>query len=193
MRTATSGCPIPHCPTDALREKKDTRLFFALWPEPDLRDRLQAAAETVVLPPGARRVPQPNLHLTLHFIGNVYYGEMDCLRQQAREVDAVAFSLQVDTQGCFRQARVGWLGLSHPPAALHDLHRLLGEQLLPCDYRPEQRAYNPHVTVARKLTRLDHPPTFTPIDWRVESFALIEVLPAENGVQYRVVETYPLS
>ena len=79
-----------------MRQPKDVRLFFALWPDAAIRERLQQAADCIALDASARRVPQANLHLTLHFIGNVYFDEMACLREHARQVDAASFSLSID-------------------------------------------------------------------------------------------------
>jgi 2'-5' RNA ligase len=73
------------------------------------------------------------------------------------------------------------------------LHRQLGTRLQDCGYRPEARHYHPHVTVARKLAALESKADFSAISWPVTEFALIEVQAIENGVQYRVVETYPLT
>jgi 2'-5' RNA ligase len=75
---------------------KDIRLFFALWPDEALRLHLQEAATTIPTEAGGRRVPGANLHLTLHFIGNVYFEQMDCLQAAARTVDASAFDLTID-------------------------------------------------------------------------------------------------
>lgn len=141
----------------------------------------------------ARRVPDYNLHLTLHFIGNVYPDQLNCLRQQARQVTGPGFGLVIDIQGCFRQAQVAWLGCSELPAALLQLHRQLGQRLRRCDYRPESRAYNPHVTVARKIGALPEPAEFSALSWRVNNFVLIESRATDNGVKYQVVDTYPLA
>ena len=40
-------------------------------------------------------MPIANLHMTLHFIGNVFFEEMDCMRAQASEVEASGFSLRI--------------------------------------------------------------------------------------------------
>jgi 2'-5' RNA ligase len=176
-----------------VREKKDIRLYFALWPQETVRQRLQEAATTIEVDSRGRRVPRANLHLTLHFIGNVYFEQMECLQRAARLVRAPAFDLTIDRQGYFHKPRVAWLGCSNPPAALDDLHRQLGEHLQSCDYRPELRPYQPHVTVARKLGPIASEASFAPLDWQVSEFALIEVQAIDNGVQYRAVETYPLN
>jgi len=176
-----------------VREEKDIRLFFALWPDPALRMRLQQAAITLPVEAAGRRVPAANLHLTLHFIGNVYFEQMACLQSAARAVIAPAFDIRIDRQGFFSKPRVTWLGCDKPPVALADLHRQLGLSLQSCDYQPESRPYHPHVTVARKSGSIAADVCFDPIDWKVTEFALIEAQAIENGVQYRAVETYPLT
>jgi len=175
-----------------MRAQKDIRLFFALWPDAALRASLQDAADSIRLDGAARRVPAANLHLTLHFIGNVYFDDMACMRSNARLVEASAFQLCIDRQGCFARPRVAWLGCSDIPEALVDLHRQLGARLQSCGYRPEARPYHPHITVARKVESIEDDPGFAPLSWRVESFALIEVRADAKGVQYHVVESWPL-
>jgi len=175
-----------------VRETKDIRLFFALWPDEALRARLHDAANGVPVEGAARRVPRNNLHLTLHFIGNVYFEEMVCLQRQARRVSSAEFSFDIDCQGSFSKPRVAWLGCREAPDALAELQAQLGRQLHLCGYQPEARRYHPHVTVARKIQPAADSGPFEPIPWTVTEFALVEVLQLEKGVQYRVVETYPL-
>jgi 2'-5' RNA ligase len=117
---------------------------------------------------------------------------MACLRAQARRVRAPAFRLRVDRQGFFDRARVAWLGCSEPPSALFDLQRQLGTHLQECAFQPEARVYNPHITVARKLRSISTEARFAALEWPVDAFALVESQALENGVQYRVVESWPL-
>ena len=176
-----------------MREKKDTRIFFALWPDDAVRGRLARIAASVPLARPARRVPDYNLHLTLHFIGNVSFAERDCLREAAQEVGGDAFDLRIDCGGFFARPRIGWLGCAEIPAALERLHETLGRALRACEYRPEKRPYRPHVTFARKLAQLPAVPEFEPLAWPVVEFALIESRAADKGVKYAVIETYPLA
>ena len=175
-----------------MRESKDIRLFFALWPNETLRGRLHATANDISIEATARRVPRNNLHLTLHFIGNVYFEELACLQRQARRVSVDKFRFDIDCQGFFSKPRVAWLGCREVPAALDELQAQLGRQLRLCGYEPEKRRYHPHVTVARKIDSAGDAEEFDPISWMVGEFALIEVQQVPRGVQYRVVETYPL-
>lgn len=176
-----------------MREKKDVRVFFALWPNEALRESLNRAAHSLPVRPPARRVPDYNLHLTLHFIGNVYLQQLACLQQQARKVKTPGFDLCIDTQGCFSKAMVGWLGCSELPGRLRQLHQELGRRLRQCEFQPETRPYNPHLTVARKIRSLPDDADYDPLPWRVDNFVLIESKATDNGVKYRVLETYPLT
>ncbi|MEK7758301.1 MAG: 2'-5' RNA ligase family protein, partial [Pseudomonadota bacterium] len=47
------------------------RLFFALWPDPVLQQRLAQAAEALLPRAAGRRVRAENLHCTLVFLGAV--------------------------------------------------------------------------------------------------------------------------
>lgn len=193
MTTVISGCRTGRCAKPPVRAKKDVRLFFALWPDAALRERLHAAANALELTPGARRVPRANLHLTLHFVGNVYFDEMACMRRQARRLECAAFELEIDHQGMFDKPAVGWLGCSAVPDALGELQHRLGTRLQGCGFKPEARPYHPHITIARGLRSIDTNAAIDPIPWALSEFALVEVQSVENGVQYRVVETYPLT
>ena len=176
-----------------MRDKKDIRIFFALWPDGSTRRQLQRVASSTRLPRPARAVPEYNLHMTLHFIGDVYFRDLDCMQRAARDIPARAFELCIDCRGYFARPRVGWLGCSETPDALIDLHAALGARLKPCGYRAEKRPFHPHVTVARKLTSPPRDLPFEPLGWKVDNFALIESRPVDGGVRYEVIETYRLS
>ncbi len=186
----------PVCPLDellAMRREKAKRIFFALWPQDTLRQSLNRAAHTLALQAPARRVADYNLHLTLHFIGNVSLEQLDCMKRQARKVRAPGFDLCVDSQGCFSKAAVGWLGCSEVPLRLRQLHQELGRRLRRCEFQPEARRYSPHVTVARKIRTMPTDTAFEPLRWRVENFVLVESQSCADGVKYSVIETYPLT
>ena len=175
-----------------MTENKDIRVFFALWPDRAMRQRLAQIARQMPVERPARRVPDYNLHLTLHFIGDICFDELTCLRRQARLVEGRRFELVIDQHGHFAKPRIGWMGCSRIPDALQQLHSQLGQCLRPCGYTPETRPFNPHVTVARKMMRPPRMEAIEALIWKVESFALIESRAVDNGVKYEVVETYPI-
>ena len=176
-----------------MRDKKDIRIFFALWPDAGLRQRLSRTARMMTVESPGRRVPDHNLHLTLHFVGNVFFDELDCLQRAARQLVAPRFELAVDYHGYFPKPRVAWLGCSEVPEVLHTLHRQIGEYLQPCGYHPEKRRYSPHVTIARKIKTAPTMQSFEPLRWKVDNFVLIESRAVDDGVRYEVIETYPLT
>ena len=176
-----------------MQNDEERRIFFALWPDEATREGLRRIVAAAAIERPARRVPSHNLHLTLHFVGNVASVRMAAMAEAARDLRAGAFELRIDHAGHFGKPRVGWLGVERCPAALARLHADLGEALSACGYRAEKRPFLPHVTFARKLAaplpRFD----FEPLTWWVNRFALIESRALENGVQYALAETYSLS
>ena len=175
-----------------MREKKEIRLFFALWPSEKVRDQLEAFIHSIP-PPGGRDVPLRNWHMTLHFIGNTSFDEKNCLNRQAGKVKATAFELTVNQTGFFRKPKVFWLGCEKPPEALFNLQKKLGRKISRCEYIPETRPYSPHITIARKVVRPPESVQVNSIEWLVDEFVLIESVSVKGGVRYRVIETYPLS
>ncbi len=176
-----------------MREKKDVRIFFALWPDEGLRIKIVENLNRIDLDRDkCRRVANSNLHLTLHFVGNTSIAEMECLDRQAREFDADPFELTLDSSGFFKKPKVLWIGCQAAPQALFDLQGNLGEQISQCAYTPETRPYSPHMTVARKIIGAPGSIPFGPVLWRVNRFVLVESTSGPGGVRYEVVESYPL-
>ena len=176
-----------------MREKKDVRLFFALWPDDEVRAQIASVLNQINLDRGkCRLVKNSNLHLTLHFIGNTSIAEMKCLDLHARGFNAEPFEFRLDCSGYFKKPKVFWIGCQTVPQALFDLHENLVEQISHCAYKPETRPYSPHMTVARKFTELPGSIPFEPVLWQVDRFVLVGSISVSEGVRYEVVKSYPL-
>jgi len=176
-----------------MREKKDVRIFFALWPDDGVRNKIAANLGRIdINRDKCRWVTNSNLHLTLHFVGNTSIAEMKCLDRQAREVDAEPFELNLDYSGYFKKPKVLWIGCQAAPEALYTLSGILGEQISQCAYTPETRPYSPHMTVARKFSEAPGTIPFESVLWQVNRFVLVESKSVPGGVRYEVVENYPL-
>ena len=168
-------------------------MFFALWPDADVRSRIAENLKCFDLDSDkSRLVTNSNLHLTLHFIGNTSVAEMKCLHRQASRVKAEAFDLCIDCSGYFKKPKVLWFGCSSVPHALNDLHRKLGRQIARCDFSPEKRPYSPHITVARKITGAPESRAIEPVRWEIPQFVLVKSVSVPEGVRYQVVESYAL-
>lgn len=177
-----------------MRPGKDLRVFFALWPDDGVRQQiLNLFANIPVDGTQGQLITPANIHLTLHFIGNISFAESDCLKRQAAKVNSECFQLGIDRHGFFSKPKVFWLGCEQAPQALFDLQTRLGRVLLPCGFVPEERPFNPHVSIARKLAQAPLPIVFAPIQWKLDRFVLVESRSIADGVQYRVIEEYALS
>ncbi|MGD2119061.1 MAG: RNA 2',3'-cyclic phosphodiesterase [Chromatiales bacterium] len=180
-----------------MNEQSDelVRVFFALWPDARVREQIRHSAKKIQLASPTGRIIKPdNLHITLHFIGNINTEVLSCMRQQAKQVKAPRFELRLDRSGYFKKPGIVWIGCSHIPNNLMHLHQQLGKKLGLCEFHPERRKYQPHVTIRRKSAIPELPDKLPPIHWPVDQFALIRSNANPDGsVSYEVVENYPLA
>jgi 2'-5' RNA ligase len=116
----------------------------------DLQNRLKA----VVPPRTVRWTAVENIHLTLHFLGDIAGGDVDKVAGALTTVTAAyrPFALELRELGCFpdtRRPRIVWAGMAGEIDTLVELHRDLGQQLKVIDFMPEARPYAPHLTIGR--------------------------------------------
>lgn len=129
--------------------------------------KLQNRLKTLVPAQTVRWTAPENIHLTLHFLGNIEAGQVDSVKQLLHQsgLACPAFSLSLSGLGCFpntRRPRIVWTGVQGQTQLLGKLHRDLGERLKVIGYTPEARPYAPHLTLGRvrdglaapQLTRL---------------------------------------
>jgi 2'-5' RNA ligase len=95
------------------------------------------------------------LHLTLHFLGEVHPERLDKLRSVVQSLDWNPMLIHVNDFGSFgKPVRILWAGV-HPDAALIEQHSHLGKALQECGFAVESRDYRPHITLARIDRHLD--------------------------------------
>ncbi len=169
------------------------RIFFALWPDDATRKQIvESFKQSSIDKKQGRIVSVDNLHITLHFIGNVNQLKMDCLHRAAQTVKADRFNIELDHYGYFNKPKVLWMGLKHTPRVLETLHQTLGTSLAKCEFEVELRPYAPHMTLMRKLPKPEAFEKFKPIGWQVKEFVLVKSFSIEGGVRYEVRERYAL-
>jgi len=100
-----------------------------------------------------RWVPVQNMHLTLKFLGDIAASHLDFLKQSVSQIasTAIAFDLQIRGFGSFPNSklpRILWAGL-YAPAVLNDLQRSVESASVKLGYKKEDRAFSPHLTLAR--------------------------------------------
>jgi 2'-5' RNA ligase len=144
------------------------------------------------------------MHFTLKFLGRAWprlvgWIEETC-RRAASEVEA--FEVRLGGLGVFPgpgRARVLWVGADDPRQGFRRLAAGLDEGLA-SEFKPEKRAFTPHLTVARfrtpvlvkdeieelRATEVDAPP------FLVEQLRLVRSHLSPRGSRYETVGEFPL-
>lgn len=177
------------------------RLFIAIDLPKPVYWRL---GQLLVRPPRGVRVVRPaQLHLTLHFLGNVEDASCTALHEALADVRHEPFTIAIRGSGVFPprgRPSVLWAGVadSTPLAALH---AAIGMALQACGLPVEHRPYVPHVTLARltpavlpawiarflaDTTVLDMP------DIPVDRFLLYRSRKLDGGTEHSVEASFPL-
>ena len=173
--------------------KKFERLFFALWPDQLVRDQLSEVFKGVPELAGqGRQMVSSNLHITLHFLGNIPLSKVGCFIEQANKIQCSSFELKIDRLGYFKKPKISWLGPVKIPPALLKLQFTLGENINLCGFQPESRRFQPHVSMARKINQAVITDQIMPVHWKVERFALLKSISLETSVKYEPKMFFPL-
>lgn len=169
------------------------RLFFALWPDEAVRQRLAEIAMAVGAANSGRVIPADNLHITLIFLGALNDTRRRCVEDVAAAVRGERFTLALDQLGYWAKPRIVWAGASRIPEALLNLVGTLQAGLAGCGIPPEDRPYQAHATLMRKVNKRPAPLVAPdPIVWDVARFCLVESLSGNNGVSYRPLVSWRL-
>jgi 2'-5' RNA ligase len=171
-------------------------MFFALWPPEGIAGRLAAVATDYSHAAGGRPTRRETIHLTLAFLGDVAVERLPELQRVADEIDAAAFDLTLDRFGIWQHNRLFWAGCTVPPAALCELAGALKQRLRAAGFTvaDANRPFAPHVTLVRKLSRLDGPSPVAEVPgWRCREFVLVRSRLSDKGSAYEVLARFPLA
>ncbi len=166
---------------------KAQRLFIALWPSQALCHAIARWQQAWDWPPAASLVAPQQLHITLHFLGNVPSHRLPELVQGLR-VPFECFSL------AFGQGTVwpGGLAVLQPdatPAPLARLHAALRDRLVGLNLPVDARPYRAHVTLARRAQGAKPPAQGPALSWPIDAgYVLVRSLP--DGAGYDVIERF---
>ena len=169
------------------------RLFFAVWPSPEVQHALGQIAQRAQRECGGRAVPPTHIHLTLVFLGDLPRERLATLESLASTVRGHRFALTVDRLEYWRHNRILWAGTSDIPKAMRALVARLQDALAGADFRFDRRPYVPHITLLRNARQAPAEDRSAAVSWPVESFALMESAPRERGREYRVLRSWPLA
>jgi 2'-5' RNA ligase len=180
--------PTPRNPEDSIRA------FFALWPDASASDALALLAGETARRSRGRAAPSGNLHLTLVFLGDVAVTRVTALRAIGLAAASMVtpFPLTLDRTGTFRGSGIAWTGASAMPRELGELVQQLRDALTTEGFALDRRAFQPHVTLARRCRKPGKIQIASPIAWNVSRIALNASELGSDGSRYRELASWPL-
>jgi RNA 2',3'-cyclic 3'-phosphodiesterase len=173
-------------------EASNARLFFALWPSPEVQLSLRNIALQRLGECGGRPMRANTLHMTLLFMGAVKRVQIVELMRAAEKVVPSPFAFRLQQFACWPRHHIGYAAPWNEVEKLAWLARLLRQEVEQAGFNFDRKDFVPHVTLLRDIV---HPvaPRFTdPIEWQVSEFALVESTLTEQGVRYQTLATWQL-
>jgi 2'-5' RNA ligase len=172
------------------------RLFFAIWPEPELAERLARWANEAAEATRGRIARAENIHLTMAFLGEVAEPRLADAQAAARRVRAQRCDLRLEEARYWRHNRIVWVGPRETPAPLAALAEDLQRELEAEGFRLEARPFQVHITLIRNAhapRELPALPAPSSLDWPVREFLLVRSNIERDGARYEVLERYACS
>jgi 2'-5' RNA ligase len=177
------------------------RLFLALPLPETVRRLLHALTDRSPL---VRWTPEPQLHITLRFLGDVSDEETSPLLERLRTVSVRSFPLTVEGVGAFPPKgapRVLWVGVGPGHPRLHQLRQRVDDAVLGAGVPMDVRTFHPHVTLGRCLDRataeasrwLRTHQEFAGPTFAVEAFELYASELHALGAIHTLIERFPLA
>jgi RNA 2',3'-cyclic 3'-phosphodiesterase len=180
------------------------RLFVALSPSPEARRHLADATRSLRSRDDALRWTEPDSwHLTLAFLGSVDESVLSELTERlgraARRHPVLHLAFEgAGTFGSRRRARVLWTGVTGDREPLRRLAWSVGAAVRRTGIAIEERAYRPHLTLARARTPTDVTTAVEALDsyvgppWSVGEIFLMQSHLGRT-TRYEVVRRWTLS
>jgi len=165
------------------------RYFFAIWPEAPAARELARVGESLSELVGGKPTPAQKIHITLAFLGVLDDGGLGGAVSAAGRIRGSAISMAMDSVGSFRRAKVGWAAPSARVARLVRLQAKLADALRDAGFRLEEREFNPHATLVRKIGKPVPPAPMPPVEWSSNGFTLVE---STGDGRYEVRESWAL-
>lgn len=162
------------------------RLFVGLVADDRMRDAVEALRATWAWPLGTRLVPRRNLHMTLHFLGDVEQADEASLRELLAVVHFPRLDLTLRSHAVWHDGVAVLLADGSP--ALDQLRLDCGTAAAAAGLATESR-WTPHVTIARHAGAAQAPAAIEPITWAPRAVSL--VWSRRDAAGYEVVRSWP--
>jgi len=176
------------------------RLFVAVDLPDDAKREVVALCHGI---PDVRWIPPSQLHLTIHFIGEVDVPKLAAIKTALAGETLPPFVCQLQGVGRFPpkgRPRVLWAGV-HAEAGLLRLVAMVARRLAVVGLVAEERPFFPHITLTRLKDVLQEPivsyvskhAEFHTDPFTVREFHLYSSLLTARGAVHDRVQSYPLA
>lgn len=172
--------PQPQEPTDSL--------FLAIFPDASACAQIESLAQEFHAKLGLRGklLAPERFHITLHFLGRHCGVPDDIVQSINLACTAVTaamspFEVRFDLAGSFTDkpgSRPCALRDSADSPALREVHRRLGEELVKCGVKHDQK-FTPHLTLFYDRKSVPEEPV-DPVSWKVSEFVLVHSLQGQT-------------
>ena len=130
------------------------RLFVAVdVPEPLCVFAAQLSGRLKNTGAAIKSIPAGNMHLTLHFLGEVPVQKLALVKSALNSAAANApFALEPSGLGYFGgkdEPHIIWLGLQQGAVELAELHKIVGDRLAAAGFALDERPFTAHLTLGR--------------------------------------------
>ena len=166
------------------------RLFFALWPDDEVRAGLERWSRELHALCGGRTTRPENLHVTLAFLGSVEEARVAEVERAAGGVAPRAVSLVLDRPGYWKHNRITWAGASTVPPGLEAFVEELRGALARSHIGFDAKDFVSHVTLLRDAHEPKGMPALDPISWKVDGFSLVRSVTLPRGSHYEIRKSW---
>jgi 2'-5' RNA ligase len=133
------------------------RSFFAFDIEDNKIVRRMSEVQGILASTGAdlKLVTPQNIHLTLRFLGDIHMSMVDTIYEEMKRISFHQFPIEIIGLGAFPKPnypRVVWAGIKKGSEQLTDIFRQLEPRLRELGINPNNKGFNPHLTIARVRT-----------------------------------------
>ena len=165
------------------------RVFFALWPPPELQRVLAEWAQSLQKQTGGRPQTPERIHATLAFIGAASAPQVSALLTVGDTLSPPRSELVLDQLGFWARNGVLWAGCRETDPRLLAFVDQLQQQLRRLGFRLEARPFRPHITLLRRARRRART-KITPLAWPVNDFVLARSQLSPGGSEYTILRRW---
>lgn len=134
---------------------KKARCFLACFPPLELRQKLASIRQDFAHIDEIRWTPLEQIHLTIQFLGYLHMDQLESLTAALKTLQHCKIQSEVEGLGAFpnlRRPAILWAGLKGNLVSLQSLHQTALALTQQIGVQPENRPFQPHLTLARLKT-----------------------------------------